>query len=143
MGGVSSAPMAALVAAVLALLALLHLYWSVVGVSGRSVALPEVDGQPVFRPTRLASLGVATALALAAWLILARGGLVASPLPPAVVRAGAAGVGTAFLLRAVGDFGLVGFFKRVRGTRFAFWDTRLFSPLCLALGAASLWIAIF
>jgi catechol 2,3-dioxygenase-like lactoylglutathione lyase family enzyme len=46
-----------------------------------------------------------------------------------------------FLLRAVGDFRLVGFFKRVRGTPFARWDTRLFSPLCVALGLASLWVA--
>jgi Na+-transporting methylmalonyl-CoA/oxaloacetate decarboxylase gamma subunit len=134
--------MAAGVAVVLALLSLLHFYWTIVGVSGRSAALPEVDGRPVFQPTRLASFAVAVALAAAAWLILARGGLVPSPLPPSVVRTGAAGFGTAFLLRAVGDFRWVGFFKRVRGTRFAFWDTRLFSPLCMALGAASLWLAL-
>jgi hypothetical protein len=41
-----------------------------------------------------------------------------------------------FLLRGIGDFRLVGFFKRVRGTRFARRDTRLYSPLCLALALA-------
>jgi hypothetical protein len=37
------------------------------------------------------------------------------------------------LARAMGDFNYVGFFKRVRGTRFARMDTLLYSPLCLAL----------
>jgi hypothetical protein len=36
-------------------------------------------------------------------------------------------------LRAIGDFHLIGFFKRVRGTRFASLDTAVYSPLCLAL----------
>lgn len=135
--------MAAIVGGTLALLALLHLYWSVVGVSSRSVALPEVDGRPVFVPSRLASFAVAASLAAAGYLILARGGLLSTPLPAGVVRAGAAGVGTAFLFRAIGDFRLVGFFKRVRETPFARWDTRLFTPLCLGLGLASLWLALF
>ena len=37
------------------------------------------------------------------------------------------------LLRAIGDFHLVGFFKTVRGSRFAWLDSSLYSPLCLAL----------
>jgi hypothetical protein len=41
-------------------------------------------------------------------------------------------------LRAIGDFRLVGVFKRIRGTPFAWWDSRLFVPLCcfIALGTA-------
>ena len=39
------------------------------------------------------------------------------------------------LMRAIGDFRYVGFFKRVRGSRFARMDTTLYSPLCLALAA--------
>lgn len=35
--------------------------------------------------------------------------------------------------RAIGEFRHVGFFKRVRGTRFARLDTIFCSPLCLAL----------
>ena len=48
----------------------------------------------------------------------------------------------AFLARAIGDFRLVGFTKRVRGTRFAELDTRLLSPLCVCIDAASAAIAI-
>jgi len=38
-----------------------------------------------------------------------------------------------FLIRAVGEFRYVGFFKSVRDTRFATWDSWLFSPLCLLI----------
>ena len=134
--------MAVAVGLVLSALALLHVYWGVGGISGPSVAVPEVDGRPLFTPTRLSCFAVAAALVLAAFLVLSRGGIVASPLPPAWTKVGAAGVGAVFVLRAIGDFRLVGFFKRVRGTPFARWDTRLFSPLCLAIGLASLWVAL-
>jgi len=39
-----------------------------------------------------------------------------------------------FLLRALGDFRYVGFFKKVKTTPFAKADTKFFSPLCLMLG---------
>jgi|CXWL01.1.fsa_nt_gi quinol-cytochrome oxidoreductase complex cytochrome b subunit len=136
------AGLARTVGAVLGGLALLHAYWGLVGISGRSLALPEVDGRPVLQPTRLACFAVAAALATAAMLVLASGGVVPPPFPAVVTRIGTVGLGLAFLLRAIGDFRLVGFFKRVRGSRFATWDSRLFSPLCLALGVASLWIAL-
>ena len=58
------------------------------------------------------------------------------------MRVGTLVVAAAFLLRAIGDFRLVGFFKRVRNTRFAAWDTRLFSPLSLGIGIASFWVAL-
>ena len=39
------------------------------------------------------------------------------------------------------EFRSFGFFKRVRGTEFAWWDTRVYSPLCIAISAgyALLW----
>jgi hypothetical protein len=42
----------------------------------------------------------------------------------------------------VGDLRLVGFFKRVRDTRFARRDTLFYSPLSLALGLALLGLAL-
>ena len=46
------------------------------------------------------------------------------------------------LARAVGEFRYVGFFKTVRNTRFGQLDTRFYSPLCLFLGLAVLWVAL-
>lgn len=45
------------------------------------------------------------------------------------------------MLRAVGDFRLVGLFKTVRGTAFAHWDSVLYSPIALGLGLSALWLA--
>ncbi len=41
-----------------------------------------------------------------------------------------------FLMRAVGDFNAVGFFKKIRSTAFAAYDTKYFSPLCVYLSVA-------
>ena len=46
-----------------------------------------------------------------------------------------------FLARTVGEFRLVGVFKRVRGTPFATWDTWLFTPLCGLIAAGFFLIA--
>ncbi len=138
MVGVASA----IAAGILAAIATLHLYWGIVGVRGRSAALPEVDGRPVFVPTRFASFGVAAALAVAAFVLLAKGGHLALPGPSWLGTAGSATVGVVLVARAIGDFRYVGFFKRVRGSRFAGLDSLLFSPLCLVLGAGALWVAL-
>jgi hypothetical protein len=42
-----------------------------------------------------------------------------------------------FAARAVGDFRYVGFFKRVRDSRFGRLDSALYSPLCVFLSFAS------
>jgi hypothetical protein len=48
-----------------------------------------------------------------------------------------------FLLRTIGDFRYVGFFKSVSDTDFAFWDTILFSPLCLLIAVAAFLISYY
>jgi hypothetical protein len=49
--------------------------------------------------------------------------------------------GTAFVARALVPNRYVGFFKRLRSTRWARYDTRLYSPLFLLLGSALLALA--
>jgi Protein of unknown function (DUF3995) len=77
-----------------------------------------------FKPSKWATAGVGVVLLGTAAIVL---------MHVEVLIAGAAVV---LIVRAIGDFRLVGFFKRVRGSRFARMDTLLYSPLCLALGAA-------
>ena len=48
-----------------------------------------------------------------------------------------------FLLRAIGDFRFVGFFKSVTDTNFARWDTILFSPLCLFIAVVAFLISYY
>lgn len=140
--------MAIPIAAVLFVLAGVHVYWALGGTWGGAVAVPtRADGAggsgeaPLFRPGPVATLLVAAALTVAGLLVLAAGGAWAAPVPAGLVRAGAWGLAAVFALRAVGEFRYVGLFKRVRGTPFAAWDSRLFTPLCAALALGVAWIA--
>lgn len=128
-------------AVVLGILAALHVGWAFGRRAPGAAVIPEVDGKPAFVPSRTATLVVAAGLVAAAVLALAEGGLVALPLPRVVARGAALLLGLVFVARAVGEFRLVGFFKRVRGTAFATWDTWAFSPLSLAMGGAFLFLA--
>lgn len=105
-----------------------------------SSTLPEVEGKPAFVPGPFVTLVVAAALGFCALLVAAVAGWVQLPLAERWVRWLAIAMAGAFGLRAVGEFRLVGFFKRVKGTRFARMDTLVYSPLCLllALGTAGL-----
>ena len=128
-------------AAVLALLGLIHVYWAAGGRVGSMVALPERDGRPLFQPTPAATLRVAGGLFGAAWLVLARLGVVPTIGPERWTRRAVWVLAMLFALRVVGDLRYVGLFKRVRGTPFAHWDTRLFTPLCLLLAMGSAIVA--
>lgn len=127
------------VAVVLAVLSVLHVYWGVRGEFGRSAAIPEVDGRPLFVPTRAACFAVAALLAVAVGLLLIGGRYLPHLGPRWLGTVGPLAVGVVLVARAVGDFKYVGFFKRVHGSRFAVLDSRYFSPLCLALGLGALW----
>ena len=39
-----------------------------------------------------------------------------------------------FTLRAIGDFKYLGFFKKVKNTKFGQADSKIFAPLCLGIG---------
>lgn len=122
-----------LLAAIFGALSLLHLYWAAGGRWGSKVSVPAVAGQRAFNPSSLATVLVAAALLLALLTILGQLGLWGSFLPSWIFQWGTRCIGIVFLLRAVGEFRLAGFFKRVVDTPFARWDTWLFSPLCLAI----------
>jgi hypothetical protein len=121
-------------AGILAALGSIHIYWAAGGRRGVALAIPQRDGRPLFAPPPSATLLVAVLLFVAALLVAGAVAGWAAPLPAWVYRRGSAAVGVVFLLRALGDFRLVGLFKRVRDTPFARWDTLLFSPLCAVLG---------
>lgn len=124
-----------------ALLGALHVFWALGGRLGFGAAVPEVDGQRAFTPTPAAIFAVALALFVACGLVLGRAGVFGSLAPAALFKWPVLVMGVVFLARAVGEFRLVGLFKRVRGTSFARWDTWLFSPLCLGISLAALWLA--
>lgn len=125
--------------AIIAFAAAFHLHWALGGRLGYSVSLPQrPDGTPVMAHRlpwwRPAAGAVALALLALAWLLLAQAGRLPAPLPPDLARPVLLATGAAFVARALVPNRYVGFFKSLRGTRWARFDTRLYSPLFLLLG---------
>lgn len=130
-----------LLAAIFAILSLFHIYWAIGGRFGSSVAVPNVGGAPVFKPSTLATLLVAGALLLAMLTVLGQIGFLSETIPVWVFRWATFGISALFLLRAIGDFRIVGFFKHASDSGFAYWDTVLFSPLCLFIAVTAFLIS--
>lgn len=124
-----------------ALLSALHVAWAFGWKLAGGAVIPSVDGRPTFQPSPPMTLLVAALLAAAALVVLVRGGLLLPSFPPRLATLGSTVLGAILVLRAVGDFRLVGFFKTIRGTAFAHWDSVLYSPIALGLGLAALWLA--
>jgi hypothetical protein len=133
--------LAVLIATVLAALSILHLYWAVGGRWGHAAALPERHGQPAFRPGAIATLLVAALLATASVLVLGRVGLGPAARLSRLTHVGVWIIAAAFLLRGLGDFRLIGVFRSVRDTRFAWWDRHVYTPLSIVLGATTAIVA--
>lgn len=128
-------------ALIFAVLSMLHIYWAAGGSWGGEVTIPAVNGKRTMNPSPLATVMVAVALVLAMLTICGRLGLFGVGLPGWIFYWGTLGIALIFFLRAVGDFKLVGFFKRTRDTGFAHWDTWLYSPLCLFISIVALMVA--
>jgi hypothetical protein len=125
---------------------LLHIYWALGGRAFTDAIIPArhtPEGlERVFNPSPLAALIVAAYLAAIAWLAFAVSRGEAVQFSPALLRVLLSLAGAVFLLRAAGDFHYMGFFKRVHGTPFARWDTLLFSPFILLIGAACMLLVL-
>lgn len=117
------------------LLALIHIYWAFGGKYAVDKAVPTIDDKPAFVPGRLITLFVAACLFACAMLVyvLAFYDVRSLWLGNYIIYLGWL-LAAIFVLRAIGDFKLLGFFKTIRTSTFAYYDTRYYSPLCLALG---------
>ncbi len=116
-------------------LAGLHVYWALGGRRGLAHAVPQLDGEPVFRPGPTVTLAVGAALLGAALLVGHGAQWLALPLPDRLVEFGLAALAAVFAFRVVGDFRYSGLLKSHRTSDYARWDTRLYVPLCWALAA--------
>jgi hypothetical protein len=125
--------LASTVSLIFLVLAFWHVRMAISPSSGESVAMPSVSGKPLFVPSTRATWAVAVVLLLFACLVVARAGLVQVGIPERVLSWLCYALALGLLARAIGEFKYVGFFKRVRGSKFARLDTLLYSPLCLLL----------
>lgn len=125
-------------AIILLLISGIHTYWGLGGNWGLRESLPERNGTKMLQPGRFATLIVSFIFGCMALFYLVKIGrlpAVASLLPSWLNQYGLWLLAGIFLIRAVGDFRYVGFFKQIRNSRFADLDTKFYSPLCLLLSA--------
>ncbi len=116
----------------------IHIYWGLGGNGGLQAAIPELSNKKVMQPGRALTLSVAVIFGTMGLFYLYKIGRfpIADPLVPGwLSQYGLWLLAGIFLLRAIGDFRYVGFFKRIKNSRFAGLDTKFYSPLCLLLSA--------
>lgn len=124
-----------------------HVYWAAGGKWGSSAVIPQLPGEfadgprPAFQPSALVTFLVAMGLVAIALLVCLRAGLYFDAVGHQALQWGISAIALVMFARAIGDSELVGFFKKVSGSRFARLDTFFYSPLCLVLGAGLLVVA--
>jgi len=135
--------LALLIALIFAVLSLLHFYWAAGGSLGGGAAIPSMAGERVFTPSAFASITVGLMLLMGMYAFLGRIGYLSFGFPAWLFRLGTAVISLLFLLRAIGELRYVGFFKSIRDSEFATWDTYLYSPLCLFIAVSAFLISYF
>lgn len=120
----------------------LHVYWGFGGQWGNGAVIPTKNENvkvmmPGIVPTFIVALGllgfglvvsmnvVELDFKLPVWLDV-------------VNKYGLWLIASIFILRAIGEFNYVGFFKKYKQTKFGQNDTKYYSPLCLTIGVLTL-----
>lgn len=109
-----------------------HFYWAFGGQYGLKSAGPSLENGKNFVPSSLLIFVVAC-------FLLGLSVLAFQLVSPADALVGTVHyigylIAFVFIVRAIGDFRYVGFFKKVYNSSFATLDTKYFSPLILFLG---------
>ena len=116
-------------------LSVVHLYWAFGGKNWKTATIPtNSNNKPLIKPGAFDCLAVAAGLLCFGFFIAARSGIIVAILPAWLSRWGLWVISAIFLLRAIGDFKYLGFFKTVKNTQFGKMDTIFYSPLCLLIG---------
>ncbi|WP_176954467.1 DUF3995 domain-containing protein [Niabella drilacis] len=117
------------------LLSAIHIYWGAGGQAWIGAALPvNRQNKRVLSPKPLHSFTLGAGFAGLAVLVLIKAGILYFRIPCVLQTYGLGGVALFFFARAVGDFKYAGLFKRIKNSRFGWYDTRIYTPLCLFIG---------
>lgn len=124
-------------------LSLIHVYWASGGKWGTKGVYPTPDTQtPPKNPGIVPTLIVAVGLFGFGIFYLIKVRIVSAVLPLWLEKYGLWILMTIFTVRAIGDFKYLGFFKKIKNTKFGQNDTHYFAPLCLIIGILTLLIAV-
>ena len=128
---------------ILIALGVIHFNWVFGGKFGFKESLPtKENGERVLNPRKIDSAIVGIVLTAFGVFYALKSGLINYNIPEQIMTYGSWIIPILFLLRAIGEFKYVGFFKSVRKTGFGKLDTMFFSPLCLLIGILGLIIQL-
>jgi len=120
-----------------------HFYWLLGGVWGLKKVIPSKKNKAsTLTIPKFATLLVGLVLTLFGLIYLLKLGFINVQIPYWATNYGFWVIPSIFILRAIGDFNYVGFFKKIKNTEFARADSKLFSPLCLIIGIIGIIIQI-
>ncbi len=109
----------------------IHISWALGSEFCFRNSIPTKEtGQPVISPGKIDCWVVGIGLILFSMFYFNRLGVLEIQNPLWVNQYVQWIIPSIFLLRAIGDFRYIGFFKQVRKTKFAQLDTYYYSPLC-------------
>ena len=116
-------------------LSIIHIYWGFGGKIGSSATVPtKGNNKLLIKPGAIECFAVAIVLLNFGIFILIKAGILLFNLPHWLLNYGLWAIAAIFLLRAIGEFKYIGFFKKIRSTKFGQMDTQYYSPLCLLIG---------
>jgi hypothetical protein len=120
----------------------IHFYWALGGRWGLESAVPTKSiGGSVFSPSVMTTVAVAIGLLVMGFLQLKHALPYSNKIDFRIFKFSEFAIALVFLIRAVGDFKYVGFFKKVNETAFAKKDLLFYSPLCLLIAIGTGWLA--
>ncbi|WP_299274706.1 DUF3995 domain-containing protein [uncultured Psychroserpens sp.] len=126
--------LALLLSIIFLILSLIHINWVFGGTFGFDASLPtNEEGQRMLNPKPIDSAIVGLGLLLFSVFYFLKANLIDITLSSWVFTYFGWIIPSIFLLRAIGEFKYLGFFKTVKSTAFARYDTRLYAPLCLCI----------
>lgn len=116
-------------------LAMMHFYWAFGGKWAFENSLPQKEsGEKVLKPKSSECAIVGLLLISFAFFILIKSKIIYIILPIWLSHYGEYLLSIIFIIRAIGDFKYVGFFKKIKQTPFGRLDSKIYSPLCLLIG---------
>ncbi len=119
----------------LIIMGLFHFYWAFGGKIGLDKVLPTKDGKRLLNPGKPVTFLVGLVLFGFSYIAYALQFYDFTTLENnSFYKYSGLFISIIFVLRSIGEFNAVGFFKKIKKSEFAIYDTKYFSPLSLILG---------
>lgn len=124
-------------------LAILHFYWAFGGKNGLENAIPlNASNEKIMNPSIISTIFVGIVLLIFGLLNIIKVKIITLALPEIIENYSLWFIAILFSLRAIGEFKYIGFFKKVKTTKFSEMDAKVYSPLCLVIGILEVFIEL-